>query len=462
MLTSRSPRSRRTPGSSTTRSTASWSGSPTSSARAATASWWSRPRTRASWCARGAPGSSSCARRPRRDLRRAGLRVAAGRRPEPAVPARRLGVAAARRVAHDRGPARARRARLRARARAVRAQRGLGRAAPLARAERRHASTAPPSGFVSTQVARRVVELLFGRLDGRTASFTRHARPRGALLPRRLPGDPPRRRPARTAPTPTAAPPGDRVLGRGGARRAAALPARAAAAAGGRSTGAPRSGCATPASRARRLAAAAAARPRASSPGPADGSEAQHLARAADRGGGLGGHGARAAAACCARWPAAPCRWPRGCRSTRRRCDDGELGLLFEPRDALTLAAQLERLIADAGAARATARAGSSARTPSSSGRARPTRSRSSTPRSPRAATRPTGNPERAQAAGRARRSCTWTCTCTPTTRPTARRRWTRCSRRPRRRGPRRDRGHRPQRGVGRARGARAAPTGSR
>ena len=77
-----------------------------------------------------------------------------------------------------------------------------------------------------------------------------------------------------------------------------------------------------------------------------DGSEAQHLGRA---------HIAVAASAgtapapqlCCGRWRAGRCRWRRGWLSTRRRCDEGELGLLFEPRDAVTLAGQLTRLVSE-------------------------------------------------------------------------------------------------------------------
>ena len=92
-----------------------------------------------------------------------------------------------------------------------------------------HAAT---ERVLSTQVARRFVELFFGRLDARTASFgtTRDlCRP---PLPRRLRGDPARRRPGRAP----AARPQRRdgrhlLLGRGGAHRAAGVPAGTAAAA---------------------------------------------------------------------------------------------------------------------------------------------------------------------------------------------------------------------------------------
>ena len=233
--------------------------------------------------------------------------------------ARRLGVAAARRVAHARGAARARRARLRPRARAVRAQRGVGGAAPLARAQRRAPSTRPPSAFVSTQVARKLVELLFGRLDGRTASFaaTRDLVERyfpgdyrvihpGADL-RRAPGSADERR--------------DRPRSSSRPRRSAARCGCSCARCGGcrrRSTGARRSGRATRPRRPRRtLPRRLRDRVRSRRPG-------RRLARrstwraptivvAASS-----GRGARAAAAAARAWPAGRCRWPRGCRTTRR------------------------------------------------------------------------------------------------------------------------------------------------
>ena len=282
---------------------------------------------------------------PRRAVRRAGLRVGARRRAGAAVPARRLGVAAARRVAHARGPARARRARLRARARAVRAERVLGGAAPLARAERGHL----PRGH-------RALRLDAGGAPGGGAAvrpprrphreLRRHARPDRALLPRRLPGDPARRRPAPRARRNGGGPP-EIVFSAEEERGALRLFLRALRRLPTRARLARHDLAARPRRGAGGLAAAAAARPRDASPGPADGSEAQHLARADDRGGRLGGHRARRRSSCCARSPAARCPWSRACRSTRRRVRDGELGLLFEPRDAVTLAAQLERLLDD-------------------------------------------------------------------------------------------------------------------
>ena len=205
--------------------------------------------------------------------------------------------------------------------------------------------------FLSTQVARRVVELLFGRLDGRTASFaaTRD------LVARYFPGDyavihpgadlherpAPKRRRARprscSRPRRSAARCGSSCARCGGCRcdldwRATIWlrdPATAPA------PDAVRGGCAsasTLAGPARRLGGPVPRRaPRSRWP--------PRPARRPRR------------SSCCARWRAARCRWSRGCRSTRRSLRDGELGLLFEPRDALTLAAQLERLLARPGAA---------------------------------------------------------------------------------------------------------------
>ena len=85
--------------------------------------------------------------------------------------------------------------------------------------------------FVSTQVARKVVELLFGRLDGRTTSFaaTRD------LIERYFPGDYEVIMPgADLLPRPETSngDAGDRVLGGGGAGRAASVRARPEAHAG--------------------------------------------------------------------------------------------------------------------------------------------------------------------------------------------------------------------------------------
>src|SRR5918997_1932132 len=80
--------------------------------------------------------------------------------------------------------------------------------------------------------------------------------------------------------------------------------------------------------------------------GPADGSEAQHLARATT---------AVAASAGIAPAPQLVLRWMAGgavpvvsrLPQYEELLREGELGPLFEPRDALTLAAQLERLLRD-------------------------------------------------------------------------------------------------------------------
>ena len=121
-------------------------------------------------------------------------------------------------------------ARRRPRARAVRAERLERRAAPLARTEPRQLPRADRA-VVSTQVARRVVELVLGRLDAADRELRSHARAAPALLPCRLPdrragcrcGGHDRASRGRTGP--------DRVRRRRGAFRAAALPAGAAPAA---------------------------------------------------------------------------------------------------------------------------------------------------------------------------------------------------------------------------------------
>ena len=204
-----------------------------------------------------------------------------------------------------------------------------------------HATT---ERFVSTQMARKVVELLFGRLDGRAASFaaTRD------LIERYFPGeytvihpgaDTSGRRAARGEGPP------EIVFSDAEERGALRLFIRAL----------------------RRLprdldwratiwlhdpAAAAAPtlsrrlRERVQLAGPADGSEAQHLARATI---------SVAASAGTASAPQLVLRSMAGgavpvvsrLPQYEELVRDGELGPLFEPRDALTLAAQLERLLRD-------------------------------------------------------------------------------------------------------------------
>jgi predicted metal-dependent phosphoesterase TrpH len=202
---------------------------------------------------------------------------------------------------------------------------------------------APAERVLSTQVARRLVELLFGRLDGRTASFavTRD------LVARFFPGEYP------------VIPPGADVVERSAARdgeveilfcleeeRAALrlflralrrlpkdLPWRA-----------------TVWSRVQALEPAVplsrALRERVRFCGPADGSEAHFLG------------GADIAVAASAGLSPAPQHLARavagGAVPVASRLPvyeevlaDGERGLLFEPRDSLTLASQMERLIAD-------------------------------------------------------------------------------------------------------------------
>ena len=199
--------------------------------------------------------------------------------------------------------------------------------------------------FVSTQVARRMVELLFGRLDGRTASFaaTRD------LLERYFPGDYEvirpgadllRRRDGEGGPP-------EIVFSAEEERGALRLFLRALRRLprdlDWRATIWTRDPVSAPTvTLPRRL------RDRVELAGPADGSEAQHLARA--RIAVAASTGAAPAPQLVLRALAGGAvpvvsRLPQYEEAVR----DGELGPLFEPRDALTLAAQLERLLTEPG-----------------------------------------------------------------------------------------------------------------
>ena len=197
--------------------------------------------------------------------------------------------------------------------------------------------------FVSTQMARRVVELLFGRLDGRTASYaaTRELveryfpgeyeviRPGADLLHRRSSdGSPPEI--VFSAEEDRAA---LRIFLRALRRLPTDLPWRA--------TIWLRDPAAAPAvTLSRRL------RERVRLAGPADGSEAQHLARATIAvAASTGASPAPQLVLRALAGGAVPVvsRLPQYEELVR----EGELGPLFEPRDALTLAAQLRRLLSD-------------------------------------------------------------------------------------------------------------------
>jgi glycosyltransferase involved in cell wall biosynthesis len=197
--------------------------------------------------------------------------------------------------------------------------------------------------FVSTQVGRRVVERLFGRFDGRTASFaaTRD------MIERYFPGEYRVIRPGADLlhrPGTEAGPP-EIVFSAEEERGALRLFLRALrklpSELDWRATIWLRDPASAPAiSLSRRL------RERVRLAGPADGSEAQHLARA---------DVAVAASAGAAPAPQLVLRALAGgavpvvsrLPQYEEALRDGELGLLFEPRDAITLAAQLERLIAE-------------------------------------------------------------------------------------------------------------------
>jgi glycosyltransferase involved in cell wall biosynthesis len=197
--------------------------------------------------------------------------------------------------------------------------------------------------FVSTQVARKVVELLFGRLDGRTASFaaTRD------LVERYFPGHYTVIRPGADLQQRAARKDGPPEIvfsdeeERGALRLFLRALRRLPTELDWRATIWLRDpAAATAPTLSRRL------RERVTLAGPADGSEAQYLARAA------------IAVAASAGYSPAPqlvlrsmaggavpvvSRLPQYEELLR----EGELGPLFEPRDALTLAAQLERLLRD-------------------------------------------------------------------------------------------------------------------
>jgi glycosyltransferase involved in cell wall biosynthesis len=197
--------------------------------------------------------------------------------------------------------------------------------------------------FVSTQVARRMVELLFGRLDGRTASFaaTRD------LIARYFPGDYEVIRPGADLLHRSADDDGPPEIvfsaeeERGALRLFLRALRRLPTGLDWRATVWIRNPLSAPTiSLPRRL------RERVKLAGPADGSEAQHLARA--RIAVAASTGAAPAPQLVLRALAGGAvpvvsRLPQYEEAVR----DGELGPLFEPRDALTLAAQLERLLTE-------------------------------------------------------------------------------------------------------------------
>jgi glycosyltransferase involved in cell wall biosynthesis len=197
--------------------------------------------------------------------------------------------------------------------------------------------------FVSTQMARRVVELLFGRLDGRTASFaaTRD------LIERYFPGDYTVIRPGADLEARGARSDGPPEIvfsdeeERGALRLFLRALRRLPTDLDWRATIWLREPASTTApTLSRRM------RERVTLAGPGDGSEAQHLARASI---------AVAASAGAAPAPQLVLRAMAGgavpvvsrLPQYEELLREGELGPLFEPRDALTLAAQLERLLRD-------------------------------------------------------------------------------------------------------------------
>ena len=198
--------------------------------------------------------------------------------------------------------------------------------------------------FLSTQMARRVVELFFGRLDGRTASFnaTREQ------MERFFPGEYRVIRPgadlAQRPPATNGGPPSivfsaeeERGALRLFLRALRRLPVDDAWEA---TIWMREPGAAPAVTLPRRL------RDRVHLAGPADGSEAQHLARA---------NIAVAASSGAAPAPQLVMRALAGgavpvaarLPQYEEALHEGQLGLLFEPRDADTLSAQLKRLVCD-------------------------------------------------------------------------------------------------------------------
>ena len=203
-----------------------------------------------------------------------------------------------------------------------------------------HATT---ERFVSTQVARKVVELLFGRLDGRTASSVATRDLIERYFPGRyeviLPGADLLQRPEASSGPP------EIVFSAEEERGALRLFLRAL-----RRMPVDREWTATIWLR-DPLSAPAVTLPRrlrdrVRIAGPADGSEAQHIARATI---------AVAASAGTAPAPQLVLRALAGgavpvvsrLPQYEELVREGDLGLLFEPRDALTMAAQLERLVSE-------------------------------------------------------------------------------------------------------------------
>jgi predicted metal-dependent phosphoesterase TrpH/glycosyltransferase involved in cell wall biosynthesis len=197
--------------------------------------------------------------------------------------------------------------------------------------------------FLSTQVARRVVELLFGRLDARTATSAATADLLGRFFPSGYAVVPPG---AELLDGARGEGPPEILYSADEERGALRLFLRAL-----RKLPADREWTATvwlrdPATTSSPLQLPRRLRERVRLAGPADGSEAEHLARASI---------AVAASTGSAPSPQLVLRAlgagavpvVANLSQYAELLDDGELGLLFEPRDSVALAAQLERLIAE-------------------------------------------------------------------------------------------------------------------
>ena len=292
----------------------------------------------------------------------------------------------------------------------------------------------PTERILSTQVARPLVEIFFGRLDARTAS----CRTTSDLMERFFPGTyelvkpgadrgvagwwPRHGTSTRDRGSGWRAARADRVLPSRGARRAAALPSGAAAPAAGLDWEA-----AVWLSGGDEVRIARRLRDRVHLVGPREASPEELIAGADVA---CVASGGPRLAPGLVRKALATGTVPVASRLSiyEELTGDGERGLLFPPGDAVTLAGQLERLIAEP---RLRGRAGSRrARRDPPTGERSPTSSRTSTCRFARAATIPAATrPCAGDSRGGAR--FTSTSTCTPTTRRIAPRRSRSCWRQP-------------------------------
>ena len=317
-----------------------------SSPSAATGCWWRRPRTPRTAIRESPPGDPGRGEDPRVAVRRrepAGARdrpahPAAERAPAPACRRFRVDVSRVARAAAGRGAVR-HRPRARARSRPSVGSAALRHSLSLNVATFHE----PAERVLSTQVARMLVEMFFGRIDARTASNEAT----GELLERFFPGPYELVRPGADVAAPAAGSAAARAnphrsLRRGGAGRPAPVPAGAAPAAARTSTGRPSSGSTAPPTRSPGSASGCASG--CALVRPADGEPAGVHRRRGHRLPRLGrGPDARRASPA-RRSPPARCRSSPTSSSTASSSATASVDCCSRLGDALTLAAQLERL----------------------------------------------------------------------------------------------------------------------